>query len=73
MDLKDYIQHVDKVLKGLESLKTIQDAGIPNFNVHGLLIYDDTRQCFDIVGLRELQGTFKREFRDATTHLEASE
>jgi len=70
MELKDYITNVDKILKGLESLQTLQDAKIPNFKVYGLLIYDDTRESFDIIGLRELRATFKREFKDATTHLE---
>jgi hypothetical protein len=70
MELKDYIKHVDRVLKGLESLETLEDADIPNFNVHGLLIFDDTRESFDIISLRELNGTFRREFRDATEFME---
>lgn len=73
MELNEYVNHTDKILKGLESLNKLQEAQIPNFNVHGLLIYDDTRECFDIIGLRELTATFKREFKDATSYMEELE
>lgn len=65
MLITDYIKHCDHILKGLEALQTLDEAGIPNFTVHGLLTFDGTREAFDIVSLRELRGTFKREFQDA--------
>jgi hypothetical protein len=65
MEIDEYIQHTNKILKGLESLDTINEENIPQLKFHGILIYDDTRECFNIVGIRELQHTFKSEFKNS--------
>lgn len=69
MELKEYLIHTDRILRGLESLKTLNEANIPNFRVEGILIYDDTREAFDIVSIRELIHTFTSEFHNCTEYL----
>ena len=69
MDVKSYIKHTHHILQGLESLQTLENADIPNFDVHGILIYDVTREAFDIVSIRELTHTFKSEFQEATQYI----
>lgn len=33
MLITDYVSHCDKILRGLESLKQLDEADIPNFKV----------------------------------------
>lgn len=69
MLITDYVSHCDKILRGLESLKQLDEADIPNFKVKGILIYDDTREAYDIVSIRELIHTFTSEFHNCTEYL----
>jgi len=62
MLITDYVSHCDKILRGLESLKQLDEANIPNLKVKGILIYDETREAYDIVSIRELIHTFRSEF-----------
>lgn len=73
MLIKDYVSHCDKILSGLESLKALNEANIPNFKVKGILIEDKTREAFDIISIRELIHTFQSEFKITSTLLHNEE
>ena len=42
VELQEYITHCDRILRGLESLQALQDAGLTNFSFEGIQIYDHT-------------------------------
>ena len=67
MDITDYINHVNKILHGLESLQALEDAGLTQLTFEGLQVYDHEREQPCVVSTREMLHTFQREFRDAMT------
>jgi len=67
VDLSEYITHCDRILRGLETLQALQDAGLTNFSFEGLQIYDHTRRQPSVISAREMAHTFRREFRDSMT------